>query len=304
MGVLSPAYFQSRKVILDWVNHLLGLSYEKIEQTASGIAACHVFDALFPGMVKLEKVNFRAQRDFEYIVNYKILQAAFSRIGIEKQIDVERLIKGKYQDNLEFMQWVKGFFDSHASEEAVAYDGAARRRDLGKTVPSGGSRARVAGRAPNTGTAKTSAALRENRRGAVNNASSLRGGSRTGPVKRPGSPKVSKADYDTIKSEVAELQLAVEEGENERDFYFNKLRSVEMVIQGVEENGDELSEPMQQIKAVLYDTENNDPEEEEGAEQGEGETGDAQEYAPEEEYAPEGEYEEEAKEALADATAA
>lgn len=296
MGVLSPAYFQSRSAILRWLNDLLGLSYTKIEQTASGVAACHVFDALFPGMLKLEKVNFSARRDYEYVVNYKVLQAAFSRIGIEKQIDVERLIKGKYQDNLEFIQWVKGFFDSHASEEALAYDGASRRRDLGKSVPPPSRPG--AGRTPGTSSAAArAAALRENRRGAVNSSVSAQHTARTGPVKRPGSPKVRKAEYEAAKAEIVELQASVEEGDAEREFYFKKLRDVEIVIQEVEDSGVALSEPLETIKAILYETEENGAVEE-GAEV-EGNGG----VLPDEDVAEE-EYEEEPLEELTEPTAA
>ena len=37
-------------------------------------------------------------------INMQVLQSAFDRLHIEKHIDVQRLIRGKYMDNLEFMQ--------------------------------------------------------------------------------------------------------------------------------------------------------------------------------------------------------
>ena len=71
------------------------------------------------------KVKWDAKSDFEFIQNYKILQRAFDKRGIEKYIDVEKLVRAKYQDNLEFMQWTKSFYDKnfHGGE----YDAAARR---------------------------------------------------------------------------------------------------------------------------------------------------------------------------------
>jgi len=36
-----------------------------------------------------------------------MLQNAFDKANIKKWIDVDKLIKAKYQDNLEFMQWLK-----------------------------------------------------------------------------------------------------------------------------------------------------------------------------------------------------
>ncbi|CAN0433758.1 unnamed protein product, partial [Ectocarpus sp. 13 AM-2016] len=34
----------------------------------------------------------------------QVLQSAFDRLHIDKHIDVQRLTRGKYMDNLEFMQ--------------------------------------------------------------------------------------------------------------------------------------------------------------------------------------------------------
>ena len=68
-------------------------------------------------------MNFVAKDAYEYTKNYKILQSACLKNGIQKvssftqshlqNIDVDRLIKGRPQDNLEFMQWLKQYFDKH-----------------------------------------------------------------------------------------------------------------------------------------------------------------------------------------------
>jgi hypothetical protein len=44
---------------------------------------------------------------------------------IEQHIEVEKLCRAKYQDNLEFMQWLKSFFDKNYS--GAPYDPVARR---------------------------------------------------------------------------------------------------------------------------------------------------------------------------------
>ncbi|KFZ65709.1 Microtubule-associated protein RP/EB family member 3, partial [Antrostomus carolinensis] len=63
--------------------------------------------------VHLRKVKFQAKLEHEYIHNFKVLQAAFKKMGVDKIIAVERLVKGKFQDNFEFIQWFKKFFDAN-----------------------------------------------------------------------------------------------------------------------------------------------------------------------------------------------
>jgi RP/EB family microtubule-associated protein len=53
------------------------------------------------------------------------LQAAFKKNNIKKVIDVEKLVKAKYQDNLEMCQWMKKYYDLHYN--GAEYDPLARR---------------------------------------------------------------------------------------------------------------------------------------------------------------------------------
>tara|TARA_R110002050_G_scaffold40487_1_gene98876 strand:- start:159 stop:494 length:336 start_codon:yes stop_codon:yes gene_type:complete len=70
----------------------------------SGAAACQVLESIHPGQVALHKVKFDARFDYEWVNNYKVLQTAFDKIGIERRLDVQALLKGKRMDNLEFVQ--------------------------------------------------------------------------------------------------------------------------------------------------------------------------------------------------------
>jgi RP/EB family microtubule-associated protein len=45
--------------------------------------------------------------------NFKILQQSFTKLGVMKHIEVEKLVKCKYQDNLELLQWFKKIFDNN-----------------------------------------------------------------------------------------------------------------------------------------------------------------------------------------------
>merc|ERR1712235_96264 len=68
---------------------------------------------LFAGSVPLKKIKFDAKHEHEYINNFKALQNSFKKMGVDKVIPVERLIKGRFQDNFEFVQWFKKFFDAN-----------------------------------------------------------------------------------------------------------------------------------------------------------------------------------------------
>lgn len=51
---------------------------------STGAAYCQFMDMLFPGCVHLRKVKFQAKLEHEYIHNFKVLQAAFKKMGVDK----------------------------------------------------------------------------------------------------------------------------------------------------------------------------------------------------------------------------
>ena len=51
----------------------------------------------------MSKVKWNAKHDYEFVENFKVLQQGFAKNDMKKHIDVDKLIKAKYQDNLEFL---------------------------------------------------------------------------------------------------------------------------------------------------------------------------------------------------------
>ena len=107
-----------------------------IEQLASGAVYCQLLDAVCPGIVPLHKLNWKAKTEYEFIQNLKVLQLVFDRVGMTKKPDVRnmlkqimKLAKGKYQDNLEFIQWLKRFIESQGGCRPD-YDAEARRGNV------------------------------------------------------------------------------------------------------------------------------------------------------------------------------
>ena len=111
IGMMDSAYFVGRMELLDFFNSLLDLQLTKIEQTASGAVACQLTDYIYPGSIPMSKVNWEARADYEFVSNYKLLQKAFDLHKVQRHVDVDKLIRAKYQDNLEFCQWLKAFYD-------------------------------------------------------------------------------------------------------------------------------------------------------------------------------------------------
>jgi len=282
IGMMDGAYFTSRKEILDFFNSLLSLNLTKIEQTASGAVACQLTEYIFPGSIPLHRVNWEAKSAYEFVTNYKLLQAAFNKHNVQRYVDVDKLIRAKYQDNLEFCQWLKAFYDQAAPPIREDYDPVAVR-SKGKGGKNASERfqknASQYGSKPVVTTSRTrtsSAAVRKS----PTNAGSARakpqkenpsvpsrkqsGSSSNGAV--PASEAVAaninltKKNAELTKKK-AELESTVEMVEKERDFYFEKLQHVEFMIQVFEEqrkkNGVvdvDTSGLLQRIFKVLYAT--------------------------------------------------
>lgn len=85
-------------------------------------------DMLFPNSVALKRIKFRCNQEHEFVHNFKLLQACFQKQSVRKEIPVERLIKGRFQDNFEFLQWFRKFF--FANHTNRPYDALAVRDGL------------------------------------------------------------------------------------------------------------------------------------------------------------------------------
>jgi hypothetical protein len=128
IGMMEGAFFVPKGDLLAWINSTLALDIKQIEQLGTGAAYCQIIDVMYPGKVAMARVNWRARNEWEFINNYKILQQAFAKCKVQKHIDIEKLSKGKYQDNLEFVQWLKRYFDLHNKSDPASYDAPAARK--------------------------------------------------------------------------------------------------------------------------------------------------------------------------------
>jgi len=232
----------SRQDMLAWVNDSLHTSYNKIEEFSSGAIYCQFMDLLFPGSLALKRVKFQTKLEHEYISNFKVLQGCFKKLGVDKIVPVERLVKGKFQDNFEFVQWFKKFFDANYNG-ADDYDPVMARGGEVMGSAKGGALHKAPSSKPSMSRTTTA----------------------TPKVKQPGrspavpsvkrSPGMSNAGGDNqhveeLKGQIEQLNMDKEGLEKERDFYFNKLREIEVICQD-----NENQTHVKEIMDVLYATE-------------------------------------------------
>ncbi|EMR62021.1 hypothetical protein MGN70_010930 [Eutypa lata] len=224
---------ESRQELVSWLNSLTQLQVQKVEQCGTGAALCVVFDSIF-GDLRLDKVKFNANTEYQYITNFKELQNCFNKHHVDKPIPVQALIKCKMQDNLEFLQWSKRFWDQHYP--GGDYDAMSRRKG-GAALPNTGGPGRVT----------TSAA-----------------GRRGGTTPTTGGPRIGRAAGGgaasaALMQENATLKETVVGLERERDFYFSKLRDIELLVQQAVDEDPELEKAedglIKQIQTILYSTE-------------------------------------------------
>lgn len=217
----------SRNELIGFINDTLLLNYSKVEQMCTGSAYCQMIHILWPDKMPIKRVKFNAKLEIGYIDNWKVLQDSFKRLHIEKDIQIQRLVKGRFQDNFEFLQWFYKFFTINDGGNHDDYDAVSMRGGAG-AVPTGARS--NAKRAP---VKKTVAAV-------VSNSN----------VKRSG----SNVEVKKLQGKIGDLNLTIEELEKNRDFYFSKLRDIEVLCQE-KEGDDAYADLVAQIIEIMYATE-------------------------------------------------
>jgi RP/EB family microtubule-associated protein len=161
-------------------------------------------------------------------------------------IPVEKLVKCKMQDNLEFLQWVKKYWDTYYP--GGSYDAAKRRRGTSagkastvtkKTPPA--SAGRVAPKAAASATMAAAAPRQPLSKAALSSNNSA-------------PPQM----VQELTKQITQLQVNIDGLEKERDFYFAKLRDIEVFVQTSIDNEPEeshLAKTLKEIQDILYSTE-------------------------------------------------
>eukprot|EP00933_Yihiella_yeosuensis_P080791 TRINITY_DN94280_c0_g1_i1.p1 TRINITY_DN94280_c0_g1~~TRINITY_DN94280_c0_g1_i1.p1 ORF type:complete len:303 (-),score=58.21 TRINITY_DN94280_c0_g1_i1:363-1184(-) len=260
IGRMDGGFFVSRTELLNWLNSTYMLNVTKVEQCANGAIWCQIIDACHPGAVSMRKVNWAAKEEHQCVANYKVLHAAFDKVCIERNIEVDKLVRGKYQDNLEMLQWIKTYSDRHFHGGDGDYDPFSRRftEQLPEWArPPDGSRSAARSRG---GASDSKAPGRFSP--AMRSRVTSSGDSRQVPDRND--LEILKVEHEKLREEVVDLKITVDGLENERDFYFQKLRDVEILLQALEERPDpdmSVSKLAECVQRILYAKDEDDDDE-------------------------------------------
>jgi RP/EB family microtubule-associated protein len=255
IGINHPAYKVSKRELLEWMNSTLNTNISNVDKdVGDGAAYAQLFHSINKKCVSLKQVKFQGKSEYEYTINYGIVHKAMKTLNIEKVIPSEALMKGKPLDNIEFVQWLKHYHSHVASEED--YDGFAEREAKFPGLGKKDKRWNSYGGAAAAPAKKAAPAAKKPM--ASNQA---RPASRAAPAKAAGGGdggaalKAAQEELAAQKEEISELNLNVDALTKERDFYFGKLRDVEILIQEKEGTVEaNVQEAFEQIKAILYAT--------------------------------------------------
>lgn len=148
------------------------------------------------------------------------------------------------QDNLEFLQWTKRFWDLNFPGHE--YDPVARRKAAGSAAPTAAAPAVAPRVSAATNNARKPAPVSTARSAAPKAMAGAGAGAAAGGA------IAMRQENDNLKEAIAGL-------EKERDFYFSKLRDIELLLQTAVEQDPELDKEdgglIKQIQAILYSTE-------------------------------------------------
>ncbi|CAF1471334.1 unnamed protein product, partial [Adineta steineri] len=248
----------SRNDILQWINTALDANFNKIEGLCTGAAYCQFMEMMFPGSIgaRSKRVKWNTKLEHEYINNFKVLQEYFKALSVDKIVPVEKLVKGKFQDNFEFVQWFKKFFDANYTDAqdydpVAARDGQPLGGDTKATGPgAGGSSGIRAPPAPRVPVTRPAAAPQPSKPVTTTKPVQQQPPKTTSVIHRPTIPANHSSTINNhhqgmnnnenlrLQQEIDNLQEIIQQHaaqiaglEKEREFYYQKLREVEMVCQ-------------------------------------------------------------------------
>ena len=121
-----------RLELLAWLNEMVETDYPKVEMCSDGVGFCQVLDAIHPGTVPLHKLNLNGKNKDDFARNLKVLDDCVTKLKLQKQIQVNTLANGKFQSNMDFLQWLYDYTQKTSPNFGTYYNGYERRLEAFK----------------------------------------------------------------------------------------------------------------------------------------------------------------------------
>ena len=100
-----------RSELLNWVNKTVESDYVRIEDLSDGVGFCQIMDAFFKNVSReMNNLKLNAINEIELKQkNLCLLNSLLGKAECIKQIDPNKLPKGLFSINLEFLQYLFDF---------------------------------------------------------------------------------------------------------------------------------------------------------------------------------------------------
>lgn len=279
----------SKSALLEWINAYFDINYTKIEQCGNGAVYCMIFNALYPNIINVSRIHRSPSSEFETLTNYKLLQHGFNKVRISRDVNVEKLMRCRLQDNLEFLQWLGKLWCEHNKD--FTFSGSTSRPASRRTSSIGVDRNPTS---KPLGSRKSSNATPQQRSSLATAKATARSTSYPAPPQHSNKENKSTAagsndfrvnaaidnngsnhrsedkrlltEVSQLKQKLQTANEALEEVSNlkeclqiERNFYFGKLREIEVICQNISQtdNAEQISTLalIEDLKDIMYSTE-------------------------------------------------
>lgn len=242
-----------RHKMLQWVNTTLSAKYTKIEELCSGVAYCQLMERIFPNCIGMRRVKMAAKLEHDFMYNLKLFQSAFLKMNFDKTVPIDKLVKGRFQDNFEFLQWFKKFYDMHCNDkENTANSGGSLAvvKPIRKASSATNLKVEISpvgGISSSKKTTPTSAPGANSMRTKSSSTSHL-----TPRSSQPSRP-ISPSSLEVLTESCNQLKEQISVAKNDKDYYYNKLQQIETLCLECEKKN-EHPEWTKKVLGILYET--------------------------------------------------
>jgi len=224
-----------RLELLEWVNKLCESDYPRIESLSDGVAYAQILDMLHPRTIPLSRIVFLPRSIEDNAKNLRMVADALNKIKAKKPLDISKLSQGKFAEHMDLVQWMYSYFQKNQSLVKGKYSAYTKRLEAykrQKKIPPEKTNFEVVMSEhliPNDPDLETQdSSIHEQR---LNQLKDL----------------VSSLEQELTNqvSNYKLLQEDIQQVEEERNFYFQKLRQIEIISES--NPHDPITESLMQI---------------------------------------------------------